>query len=536
MENLDWSFPYPSQRMPVMARNVVATSQPLAAQAGLRVMQGGGNAIDAAIAAAAALTVIEPTSNGLGSDAFAFVWHGGAIHGLNASGRSPSAMTPERFAGRDAVPTLGWDSVTVPGAVAAWTELHRRFGTRPFAELIEPAVRFARDGFLVAPQTAGAWHTAKNHFHQFADWQRTFAPDGRTPAPGEQARLPDHATTLESIAESKGEAFYRGAIATAMVEAARDAGALLDEVDLAQHQCDWVDPLAVDYRDLTLHELPPNGQGIAAQIALAIARRFDLASMPVDSAASLHVQIEAMKLGFAEAHRSVADPAWMDVDPRELLSDDYLTSRAAQIDLTRAQDFDHGQPKPGGTVLLITADEAGNMVSFIQSNYMGFGSGIVIPGTGIAMQNRGANFTLQPGHPNQIAGGKRPYHTIMPGFVTQTTSAVTDAAEPLLAFGVMGGFMQPQGHLQMLVRLADYRQNPQAALDAPRWRVDAGRHVVLEPGLPPETADSLAGMGHAVTFAPSRHVAHGGGQAIMRLADGYLGASDARRDGQAVGW
>jgi gamma-glutamyltranspeptidase / glutathione hydrolase len=554
MIELDWRFPYPSQRMPVMGRNVVATSQPLAAQAGLSMMQRGGNAIDAAIAAAAALTVTEPTSNGLGSDAFALIWHDGRLHGLNGSGRSPAAMTAERFIGLSAIPTLGWDAVTVPGAISAWDALHERFGSLPFGDLIEPAIRLARDGFLVAPQTSEAWAGAKDHFRDFPAWQATFAPGGRTPAPGELVRLPDHASTLEKIAETRGEAFYRGDLARAIASAARDAGALLTEDDLAGHQCDWVDPLALSYRTVTLHELPPNGQGIAAQIALGILQHFDLAGLGVDSAAWLHVQIEAMKLGFADAHRYIADPKWMDVDPRDLLRNDYLASRAALIDMNRAQDFGHGMPKPGGTVLLITADQFGNMVSFIQSNYMGFGSGIVIPGTGIALQNRGANFSLEPGHPNLVAGGKRPYHTIIPGFVTRqaqstgsspTSRTSESEAEsrqptadsprlPLLAFGVMGGFMQPQGHVQMMVRIFDHHQNPQTALDGPRWRVEARRKVVLEPGFPPQVADELQAMGHHIETAPARTVAHGGGQAILRLPQGYLGASDPRRDGQAV--
>ena len=529
MADFDWSLPYPSQRMPVLAGNVVATSQPLAAQAGLSMLRAGGNAVDAAVATAIAQTVIEPTSNGIGSDAFCLVWAGGGLHGLNASGHSPRALRAEQFAGQERIPFLGWGGVTVPGAVSAWMALSKRFGALPFARLFEPAIAYAQQGFQVAPQTAYYWRRGQERYRDYDSWQQTFCPGGRAPGPGERMRLPDHATTLRQIAESEGEAFYRGALAERIVAHSEATGGRLVAEDLADHTHDWVRPLALTYRGLTLHEIPPNGQGITGQIALGMLGHFPLGVLPVDSPESTHLQIEAMKLAFADAHRYVADPAFMDIDPQDLLAPAYLSQRSSLIDPSRARDPRHGQPRSGGTIYLAAADADGNMVSYIQSNYTGFGSGIVVPGTGISLQNRGCCFTLEEGHPNQAAPGKRPYHTIIPGFVTR-------GDEPVMAFGVMGGFMQPQGHAQVMVRLADYGQNPQAALDAPRWRVDGSQKVSIEPGFDESVYEALADRGHEVVRAKARTVAHGGGQAIYRLADGYFGASDLRRDGQAVGF
>ncbi len=529
MSTFDWSLPYPSQREAVLARNVVATSQPLAAQAGLRMLQQGGNAIDAAVATAAALTVLEPTSNGIGSDAFALVWAGGGLHGLNASGRAPMRLTRAQFDGRDKVPLLGWDPVTVPGAVSAWVALSKQFGSLPFERLFEPAIEYAENGFLVSRQTAYYWDLASKRYGDFESYQRTFCPNGKAPRAGEQFKSPDHGQTLRAIASSKGEAFYRGELARAIVDHAQGAGGLLTAEDLASHEPFWVRPISVAYRDCELHEIPPNGQGLVALIALGILGNFDLGVSPVDSADSLHLQIEAMKLAFADGHRYIADPDSMDITVDELLDSSYLASRAALIDMKRAQDFAHGEPKPGGTVYLTAADAAGNMVSYIQSNYGGFGSGIVVPETGIALQNRGACFTLEPGHPNEAGPSKRPYHTIIPGFVTRD-------GEPVMSFGVMGGFMQPQGHAQVVVRMADYGQNPQAALDGPRWRVDTGLKVSLEPGFSDQVYDELRRRGHDLAIASQPEEFYGRGQAIYRLQDGYFAASDGRADGQAVGF
>ena len=529
MADFNWDFPYPSQRMPVLAANVVATSQPLAAEAGLRMLREGGNAADAAVAAAIALTVLEPTSNGIGSDAFALIWAGGDLHGLNASGRSAQTLDPDQLLAKGSIAQLGWDGVTVPGAVSGWREMSQRFGAMPFRKLFEPAIAYASDGFLVAPQTADAWRSGHERYSDFQSFQQTFCPSGRAPRAGERFASPDHAATLKRIAESDTDAFYNGELAKAIADHARATGGLITQRDLAAHQPEWVRPISIDYRGWRLHEIPPNGQGLAALLMLGILRNLDLARHPVDSPQTLHLQIEAMKLAFADGHRYIADPQWMDVAVEELLDPGYLARRASLIDPNRAGDPDYGTPKPGGTIYLATADAEGNMVSYIQSNYTGFGSGIVIPGTGIALQNRGCCFSLDRGHPNQAGPGKRPYHTIIPGFVTRQD-------KPVMAFGVMGGFMQPQGHGQIIIRIADYGQNPQAALDAPRWRVDGGRRVSIEPGFDLQVREQLQRMGHDVTVAGARTVQHGGGQAIYRLDDGYFGASDARRDGQAVGF
>ncbi|MCU0604952.1 MAG: gamma-glutamyltransferase family protein [Desulfobacterales bacterium] len=523
-----WEFPYPSRRMPVLARNAVATSQPLAAQAGLRMLLAGGNAVDAAVAAAIALTVVEPTGNGIGGDAFAILWDGAALHGLNSSGRSPRAWSPQRFAGRAAMPTLGWDAVTVPGAVAAWAALSGRFGRLPFAELFKPAIAYARHGFPVSPITADRWRQAQAYYPEFAEINRTFFPGGRAPQAGEVFRCPDQADTLAAIAESRGEAFYRGAIAEKIAACAAAEGGALTLADLAGHAADWVTPLSVDYRGVTLHELPPNGQGIAALIALGILKHFDLRRFPVDSAESIHLQIEALKRAFGKVFRHVADSDHMTMPPADLLRADALAAAAEAMRMDRAAAVRGGPPAGGGTVCLTAADEDGRMVSLIQSNYLGFGSGVVVPGTGIALQNRGLGFVLAEGHPNRVAGGKRPFHTIIPGFLTRS-------GRPLMSFGVMGAHMQPQGHVQMVVRICDYAQNPQAACDAPRWHVAADGSVQLEAGFAPTAVDGLRRRGHAVTTEAPEPL-FGGGQLIWRLADGYAAASDMRKDGQAVGF
>ena len=523
-----WDFPYPSRRMPVLARNVVATSQPLAAQAGLRMLLSGGNAVDAALAAAIALTVVEPTRNGIGSDAFAMVWDGKALHGLNSSGRSPKSWSPKRFAELKAMPALGWDAVTVPGAVAAWEALSHRWGKLPFADLFGPAVAYARKGFAVSPITARHWQDAQALYLHFVEINRTFFPSGRAPQAGEVFRCPPQADTLAAIAESRGEAFYRGALAQKIAACAAAEGGAMTLDDLSAHTADWVEPLALDYHGVTLHEIPPNGQGIAALIALGILRNFDVKRHPIDSVDSLHLQIEAMKIAFAEVFRRVADIDHMPEPPAELLREDRLAVHASAIRMDRAAQTTARAPGGGGTVYLAAADESGMMVSFIQSNYMGFGSGIVVPGTGIALQNRGLGFVLAADHPNRVGGGKRPFHTIIPGFVTQN-------GRPLMSFGVMGAHMQPQGHVQMMVRIFDHGQNPQAACDAPRWHVAPDGRVELEPGFSPAVAEGLRKRGHPVaTNAPEP--LFGGGQLIYRLEDGYVAASDMRKDGQAVGF
>jgi gamma-glutamyltranspeptidase / glutathione hydrolase len=520
----DWNLPYAWPRKPVLGSNVVCTSQPLAAQAGLRMLAEGGSAVDAAVATAITLTVVEPVSNGIGSDAFAIVWDGRQLHGLNASGRSPAAWTPEYF-GDNGVPALGWNSVTVPGAVSAWVELHAKFGKLPFERLFEPAIAYGRNGFHVSPTIADQWAAQVSVFESQPGFAATFLPDGRAPKAGAHFRLPEHAATLEKIAATGGEAFYRGELAAQLEAHAMANGGALRASDLAAHRADWVDTISGNYRGYTVHEMPPNGQGIVALIALGILAQFDMCSLPVDSADSVHLQIEALKLAFADAHAYVADVDHMRVGPGELLDGEYLKQRAALIDRNQAKPAAAGTPT-GGTVYLTAADASGLMVSMIQSNYMGFGSGIVVPGTGIALQNRGAGFTVAQGHPNQVGPNKRPFQTIIPGFVTK------DGA-PVMSFGVMGGPMQPQGHLQVMVRIADYGQNPQAACDGPRFRWVQGMQVACEPGFPPSTLDELRRRGHDLLTVDDYN-AFGSCQAIWRLDDGYLAASDPRRDGQAV--
>ncbi len=530
----DPTFPYPSQRMPVLADAVVATSQPLAAQAGLHMLRQGGNAVDAAVAAAMALTIVEPCSNGIGSDAFAQVWDGHELHGLNASGRSPAAASAERLEGRTEVPEHGWDPVTVPGAVSGWIALWRRFGSLPLTTLAEPAVGYAEDGYLVGPMTGAAWARAEQLLASQPGFTEAFLPGGHAPRAGERFRLPDAGRTLRRIAETEGEALYRGELGACVAEFARRTGGLLDEDDLATHEPSWVDPIGLDLGDARLHELPPNGQGIAALVALGICRHGGIADLALDSADSLHLQIEAMKLAFADLYAHVADPAAMRLAPSALLDEAYLAERARLIDPARAASRRPGVPRAGGTVYLSTADAEGRMVSYIQSNFMGFGSGVVVPGTGISLQNRGAGFVLDRDHPNRLAGRKLPFHTIIPGFLTS-------GGMPLAAFGVMGGAMQAQGHLQVALRTILHGQNPQAAFDAPRWQVlRDGVTIAIEPGLRADVYESLERRGHPLERiermgAPGAFF--GGGQGVWRLpGGGYLGASDPRREGQAVGF
>ena len=531
-------FPYASQRMPVMAKNIVATSQPLAAQAGLQMLRQGGNAVDAALASAITLTVVEPTSNGIGSDGYAIIWDGTSLHGLNASGRSPQAWTPAYFAGKypgaTTVPMRGWDSVTVPGAVSQWVMLSKKFGKLPFAALFESAVRYAREGHFVSPITATSWARQAEMLKAQPDFVREFTPGGRAPRAGEKWILPGQADTLEAIAASGGESFYRGALAEKIAAHANANGGALTAADLAAHRSNWVGTIHMDYRNVRLHEIPPNGQGLAALLCLGILENFDLKSLAVDSVASVHLQLEAMKLAFADAHRYIADADFMDVPVNTLLDREYLKQRAKLIDTKRASAPLFGNPTHGGTVYLTTADADGMMVSLIQSNYMGFGSGVVVPGTGISLQNRGHGFVLKDGHPNQVGPGKRPFQTIIPGFLTDLRN------KPLMSFGVMGGNMQPQGHVQMVTRICDYGQNPQTASDAPRWIVNADGTIGLEDAMKASIGAGLEALGHKLASAEAVNFAFGGAQLIWRMGDGgeiaYCAGSDHRKDGGAAGF
>src|SRR5712664_2294477 len=383
MTPFSWNNPYAWPRKPVLAANVVSTTQPLAAQAGLQMLAEGGSAVDAILATAITLSLVEPVSNGIGSDAYAIVWDGKRLHGLNASGRSPAAWTPDYFKGQKAMPVRGWNSVSVPGAVSAWVELSKKFGKLPFEKLFEPAIEYAANGFPVSPFVAERWDSQVSELRNQPGFAEAFLRDGRAPLAGEIFRFPDQAKALEKIAATKGEAFYRGELAEKIEAHAKANGGAMRRADLAAHASEWVGTIVQDYRGLTVHEIPPNGQGIVCLMALGILSNFDVADYPVDSADSVHLQIEAVKLAFADARAFVADPKAMALKPERLLDPSYLKSRSKLIDMKRAQDFAHGTPPKGGTVYLTAADAGGMMVSMIQSNFMGFGSGVVVPGTGI---------------------------------------------------------------------------------------------------------------------------------------------------------
>ena len=521
---------YPSRRSPILAENVVATSQPLATQAGLAILRQGGNAVDAAIATAATLTIVEPTGNGLGSDAFCILWDGTALHGLNASGRAPAAWTPDRFA--NGIPQHGWDSVTVPGAVSAWVDLSERFGSLGLASVLAPAIQYAEDGFIVSPVIGTLWAKAVETLGAQPGFAETFMPDGRAPKPGERFRNPGAARTLRAIAETRGRAFYEGEIAEEIAAFAKAHGGAMTVADLSDHSNDWCGTVSQSFDGVELHEIPPNGQGIAALMALGMLQHTAIRDHGPDDLAAVHLQIEAIKLAYRDLHAFVADPAHMtDVSQEALLDPDYLKQRAGLIDTARAQDFGSGAPKRGGTVLMTVADASGMMVSFIQSNYAGFGSGVVVPGTGVSLQNRGLGFSTEPGHPNRVGPGKRPFHTIIPGFAMKQGA-------PHMAFGMMGGPIQAQGHLQLLLRTELWDQDVQSAADAPRWRALDGLVIACEPTMPAALLTGLQDLGHIVEIeAPDNAFGFGGAQLVQRLpCGGYAAGSDPRKDGQAAGF
>ncbi|MBS3872372.1 MAG: gamma-glutamyltransferase family protein [Dethiobacter sp.] len=524
-------YPHASQRVATYAkRGMVATSQPLAAEAGLNVLRKGGNAIDAAIATAACLTVVEPTSNGIGSDAFAIVWHKGQLYGLNASGGAPQTISLEalRRQGHTEMPKFGFAPVTVPGAVAGWAALSERFGRLPLTEVFAEAIELAEGGFPLSPTLGHSWKRAltadRKQFTgcEFDPYFALFAPNGRPPEIGEMWRSPHHAATLAAIAATRGEAFYRGDLAERMVAFAKKHGGFLERGDLESYRVEWVEPLAANYRGYDVWQLPPNGQGLVTLLALKILGEFDFNNAP--STATYHKQIEAIKLAFSVGFAHITDPAYMKLSPQDLLHDDFVAECRARIS-ENAHEPAPLTPLGGGTVYLATADGEGNMVSLIQSNYMGFGSRIVIPETGIALQNRGNSFSLDPAHINALAPGKRPYHTIIPGFLTQQGQAIGP-------FGVMGGFMQPQGHVQVLMNSIDFNLNPQAALDAPRWQWISGTTVHVEPSFPNHLALALLRQGHQVVRTLDSG-SFGRGQIIWRNpATGVLcGGTESRADG-----
>ncbi len=529
------SYPHPSSRAAILAtEGVVATSQPLAAQAGLGVLADGGTAIDAAIATAAALTVVEPCSNGLGSDAFALVWHDDKLHGLNGSGRWPAANDAAelRADGHRSMPHRGWAPVTVPGAVDSWAVLHERFGRLPIERLLAPAIRYAAEGFPISPVVARQWDPSFDFFPnqglaELAGWSTVFAPDGRAPRAGERWASPGHARGLRCLAENGLRDFYEGEVAAAIAGYAAETGGRMTIADLAAHRAEWVEPIGVRYGRHEVWEIPPNGQGIAALMALGIAANTGASALPQIDAESWHYQIEAMKLAFADSDGYVADQQHAEVPVAGMIDEEYLKARSGLIG-EQAGPAPMGEPVRGGTVYLCTADRDGMMVSFIQSNYMGFGSGVVVPSHGISMQNRGAGFNLEPDHPNVAAPGKRPRHTIIPGFLTR-------GGQPVGPFGVMGGEMQPQGHLQVITGMVDHGLNPQSALDAPRWQVERDGVVRVEAQTPAEVIEGLRARGHEVVVERSR-MSFGRGQIICRDDHGvYAAGSEPRADGCAVG-
>lgn len=527
-------YKYPSKRNVVYGhKGMVATSQPLASQAGLEILKAGGNAVDAAIATAACLTVVEPTSNGLGSDAFALVWINDKLHGLNASGYSPRSISIEKLKDRgySEIPKYGVIPVMVPGAPAAWAELSNKFGKLPLIDVLKPAIDYARNGFAVSVNVKSAWDAAYHIYRseqkeEFNGWFSTFTKNGRTPKFGEIWKLPHHGDTLEKIGRTYAEDYYKGGIADKIDSFLKKYKGYLTKEDLSCYKPEWVEPIRTDYRGYDVCEIPPNGQGLVALMALQILNGFSFTEK--DSSETYHKQIEAMKLAFADGQKYITDPEHMKADVSRLLSEEYAEARRNLITDTALFPTE-GDPNSRGTVYLCTADSEGNMVSYIQSNYMGFGSGIVIPETGIALHNRLHNFSYDNQHDNCLMPHKKTYHTIIPGFLMKNGKAVGP-------FGVMGAFMQPQGHVQVIANLIDFHMNPQEALDAPRWQWIKDKKIEVEPGVPLHIVKDLMRRGHVVKIQPNAS-SFGRGQIILRTDEGTLcGGTEPRTDGQIAVW
>lgn len=536
MKPFDYEYyPYPSQRRIIFAQNgMVVASQSLAAQAGLKILHQGGNAIDAAIATAVCLTVVEPTSNGIGGDAFALIWSQEKLHGLNASGPAPRAISLEllRKEGYQKVPFFGLIPVTVPGVPAAWAELSRRFGHLPFDEVLKPAINYARRGFPVSSLVSYLWKNSYQLYSKYRNdqvfhpWLETFAPRGRTPEAGELWRIPELALTLEKIADSNAESFYRGKLAEQIDDFFSRHSGYLRKTDLVSFSPQWVNPISVSYQGYDVWEIPPNGQGLVVLLALNILKGFK--HTVKDDPQTLHQQIEAIKLAFRDGLHYITDFLEMRFRIEELLSPEYARQRKSLIG-EKALTPDSVQPFGSDTVYLATADNEGNMVSYLQSNYRGFGSGIVIPGTGISMQNRGACFSLDPSHINCLKPGKRTYHTIIPGFLSKDGEAIGP-------FGITGAFLQPQGQVQIITNMLDFGLNPQAALDAPRWQWVEEKQVKLERGFPQNIVTELGKRGHKIEVTEDISEM-GRGQIIWKEKNGVLlGATEPRCDGAVAAW
>ena len=533
-------YAYASRRNVVYAKKGMACStSPIASQVGLDVMKAGGNAMDAAIAMAATLPLVEPTGNGLGSDCFALVWveKEKKLYGLDGSGVAPMALSAGKVKekGHTSMPKDGWIPTMVPGAPSAWAQLRRRFGTKSMAELMAPAIGYAREGFCVPVNAAKLWKEGAERFaaaagkepEVFAPWFDYFTKDGKPYAAGEVFASPAYAATLESLAASDCESYYRGEIMKKIVEFSQKTGGYFAEGDFENYRAGWVEPISVEYKGYTVCEMPPNGHGITVLMALNMLKGLEMGENR-ECAAAYHKMIEATKLAFVDTKKFVADPRYMRTKVEDMLSDRYAGVRRALIG-DKAVYPEAGDPSCGGTVYFCTADGEGNMVSYIQSNYMGFGSGVVIPGTGISIQDRGANFSLDPESDNYLEGGKKSYHTIIPGFLCKDGQAVGP-------FGVMGGFMQPQGHVQVVVNAIDFHMNPQESLDAPRFQWVGEKKVQLEREVPAHIAQALAGMGHQVEIV-NANTGMGRGQIIWRTEDGALvGGTEPRADGAIAAW
>jgi gamma-glutamyltranspeptidase/glutathione hydrolase len=517
---------------------MVATSQPLASQVGLEVLKRGGNAVDAAIAMAAVLNVTEPMMTGVGGDMFAIVYWAKTkeLKGLNASGRAPRALSLDYFAKNNIkrMPEFGMTSITVPGAVDGWSTLRDKYGTMKLADLLAPAIGYAENGFPVMEKAAEDWNAEVQKLKRTPAAASNYLIDGRAPRPGEMFRQPNLARTLRTLADGGRDAFYKGPIAKSIVDYMKDNGGFITMEDLAATKSDWVEPIWTNYRGYQVYELPPNGQGITALIALNILEGFDLGAMRSQPAQYYHTMIEAMKLAFADRNRYIADPTFSKVPVSELLSKDYAAKRRALIDSKKALD----NPPPGDislgsdTTYFTVVDKDGNAVSFINSLFDAFGSGIVAGDTGIVFQNRGSAFSLDPKHPNAIAPGKRPFHTLIPAMVMKDNQL-------FMSFGVMGGAIQAQGHVQVLVNLIDLKMGLQEAIDAPRYRFTSGRSVLLEDEIGSSVIEQLLSMGHVRGKPPGvLRSSMGGGQAIMidPVSKTLMGASDPRKDGMALGY
>lgn len=534
-------YPYASRRNVVYARRAMAcTSVPLGAQIGLDVMKAGGNAVDAAVAMAGAMPLLEPTGNGLGSDCFALIWmeKEKKLYGLNASGTAPGALSLDtvRNLGHTAMPREGWLPTMVPGAPAGWAALHRRFGTKPLSALFAPAIAYAREGYPVPVNVEKQWGrdacriaaAMERDPAPHAYWWKSFMKaDGSPYRAGELFRWPEYADTMEELAATDCESYYRGPIMEKIVAFSRRTGGYFQESDFENYQPEWVEPITADYKGYTVCEIPPNGHGITVLMALNILKGLELSAQR-DCADTYHKILESIKLAFADTKTYVADPRYMKTRVEDLLSEEYAARRRELI-TDRALLPQAGDPACGGTIYLCTADPQGNMVSFIQSNYTTFGAGVAIPGTGISLQNRGANFSLDPDSDNCLAGGKKSYHTIIPGFLMKDGQAVGP-------FGVMGAFMQPQGHVQVVVNAVDYHMNPQACLDAPRMQWIGGRHIQLEREVPAHIGQRLAEMGHEVEIL-NTNLSMGRGEIIWRTDNGMLaGGAEPRCDGTVAAW